>query len=153
PVRRQLTRMGIAYSCDLRPLIDSVKARSRTMLHVAEQVAVRLNPSRSALDSKGEALVRKMGPDFAANLRLASTALDVLGPADWNPDRLLEVLRALAESRGLKLGDVMQPIRVALTGSTVSEPVNELLAVVGREISIPRLNEVARRAGGGVGAA
>ena len=31
----------------------------------------------------------------------------------------------------MKLGDIMQPVRVALTGGTVSEPVNELLAVVG----------------------
>jgi hypothetical protein len=37
---------------------------------------------------------------------------------------------------------------VALTGSTVSEPVNELLAVVGRERSIERLEEVARQHGG-----
>jgi glutamyl-tRNA synthetase len=153
PVRRQLARNGINHSRDLRPLIDSVKARSRTILHVAEQVAVRLEPSRSIVDSKGEALVRKMGPAFAGNLGLGATALEALGPADWNPDRLLETLRALAESHGLKLGDVMQPIRVALTGSTVSEPVNELLAVVGRETSIRRLNEVARRSGGGVSAA
>ena len=41
----------------------------------------------------------------------------------------------------------MQPIRVALTGSTVSEPVNELLAVVGRERSLARLREVARHRG------
>jgi glutamyl-tRNA synthetase len=61
---------------------------------------------------------------------------------------LLETLRSLAESRGLKLGDVMQPIRVALTGSTVSEPVNELLAVVGRDVSIRRLTEVAKHGGG-----
>jgi glutamyl/glutaminyl-tRNA synthetase len=47
----------------------------------------------------------------------------------------------------------MQPIRVALTGSTVSEPVNELLAVVGREASLRRINETARRSTGGVGAA
>jgi glutamyl/glutaminyl-tRNA synthetase len=33
----------------------------------------------------------------------------------------------------------MQPIRVALTGSTVSEPVNELLVVVGREESLRRM--------------
>jgi glutamyl/glutaminyl-tRNA synthetase len=46
----------------------------------------------------------------------------------------------------------MQPVRVALTGSTVSEPVNELLAVVGRERSLRRLEEVARE-NGGVGAA
>ncbi|MFL5473250.1 MAG: glutamate--tRNA ligase, partial [Gemmatimonadales bacterium] len=56
PVRRQLEQMGIHTDRDLRPLIDSVKARSRTILHVAEQVAVRLDPSRSRLDSKGEAL-------------------------------------------------------------------------------------------------
>jgi hypothetical protein len=35
----------------------------------------------------------------------------------------------------------------------VSEPVNELLAVVGRETSLRRMNEVARRSGGGVSAA
>jgi hypothetical protein len=39
----------------------------------------------------------------------------------------------------------MQPIRVALTGSTVSEPVNELLAVVGPDRSLARLREDARR--------
>ena len=51
---------------------------------------------------------------------------------------MLEVLKRVAETHGLKLGDAMQPIRVALTGSTVSEPVNELLAVVGRERQPPR---------------
>ncbi len=153
PVRRQLARIGVDPVRNLDPLIDSVKARSRTILHVAEQVAVRLDPSRSTLDPKGEALIRKMGPAFAANLALGAAALDALGPEDWTADRLLESLRALAESRSLKLGDVMQPIRVALTGSTVSEPVNELLAVVGRETSIRRLNEMARRWSGGVTAA
>jgi glutamyl-tRNA synthetase len=153
PVRRQLGRMGIDQARDLGPLIDSVKARSRTILNVAEQVAVRLDPSRATLDLKGEALTRKMGPAFGANLGLGAAALEALGPADWNPERLLEVLRNLAQSNGLKLGDVMQPIRVALTGSTVSEPVNELLAVVGRETSLRRLKEAARRSGGGVSAA
>jgi glutamyl/glutaminyl-tRNA synthetase len=42
----------------------------------------------------------------------------------------------------------MQPIRVALTGSTVSEPVNELLEVVGAEASLARMREVARQASG-----
>jgi glutamyl-tRNA synthetase len=153
PVRRQLTRMGIDQARDLQPLIESVKARSRTVLHVAEQIAVRLDPSRSALDSKGEALIRKMGPSFASNLGLGAAALERLGPKEWTSERLLDSLRTLAESHSLKLGDVMQPIRVALTGSTVSEPVNELLAVVGREVSIRRLNEAARRWGGGVSAA
>jgi glutamyl-tRNA synthetase len=153
PVRRQLEQMGIQGMGDLRPLIDSVKARSRTILHVAEQVAVRLDPDRSTLDPKGEALIRKLGSAFARNLSLATGALEAIGPKEWTADKLLEVLRGVAETHALKLGDVMQPVRVALTGSTVSEPVNELLAVVDRERALRRLKETSRRWGGGASAA
>ena len=147
PVRRQLARMGVAVdpSRDLRPLIDSVKARSRTILHVAEQVAVRLEPARSKPDEKGKALIHKMGPAFEGNLALASAALESLKPAEWKPDELLATLKGVAESNKLKLGDVMQPVRVALTGSTVSEPVNELLFVVGPQSSINTLKSTPQR--------
>jgi glutamyl-tRNA synthetase len=148
PVRRQLEQMGIKVESDLRPLIDSVKARSRTILHVAQQVAVRLDPTRATLDPKGEALLKKMGPAFGRNLGLAAAALEGIDAAGWHPDRLLETLKKVAEHETAKLGDVMQPVRVALTGSTVSEPVNELLAVVGREQSLRRIEAVARQHGG-----
>jgi glutamyl-tRNA synthetase len=147
PVRRRLEQIGVADGGrDLRPIIDSVKARSRTILHVADQVAVRLDPSRSELDAKGEALIRKMGPAFSANLLHAAEALEPLRNGAWSAERILESLKAVAESHGLKLGDAMQPIRVALTGSTVSEPVNELLEVVGPERSLARIRDVASRA-------
>src|SRR5215207_4881984 len=118
PVRRQLEQMGIRTDRDLRPLIDSVKARSRTILHVAEQVAIRLDPARATLDAKGDALLRKMGPAFGRNLGLAAAALERIDTAGWNPDRLLEMLKKVAEGAAAKLGDIMQPVRVALTGST-----------------------------------
>jgi glutamyl-tRNA synthetase len=155
-VRRELERMGVnAGARDLVPLIDAVKTRSRTILHVAEQVAVRLDPSRAPLDPKGEALIRKMGPAFAANLLRAADALEQVAAAEWRAERMLEVLKQMAEAHGLKLGDAMQPVRVALTGSTVSEPVNELLAVVDRATALQRLREFARQSdqGGGPRAA
>jgi glutamyl-tRNA synthetase len=145
PVLRQLAAMNVPVARDIKPLIDSVKARSRTILHVAEQVAVRLDPKRARPDAKGEALIQKMGPAFVGNLVLASTALESLQPSQWKPEELLAALKGVAEANRLKLGDVMQPVRVALTGSTVSEPVNELLVVVGPQSSINTLNEVARR--------
>ena len=145
PVRRQLGLMGVRADGDLRPLINSVKARSRTILHVAEQVAVRLDPTRSQPDDKGNALIQKMGPAFKGNLALASAALELLKPAEWQPDELLAALKGVAESNKLKLGDVMQPVRVALTGSTVSEPVNELLFVVGPQSSINTLKSTPQR--------
>ena len=146
PVRRQLERIGVdPDGRELAPLIDAVKARSRTIIHVAEQIAVRLDPARAPLDPKGEALIRKMGPAFSANLDAAASALEQLPADGWMAERIVECLKHLAEAHALKLGDAMQPIRVALTGSTVSEPVNELLAVVGRERALERMRAVARR--------
>ena len=142
-VERQLGVLGVdAGERDLRPLIDAVKARSRTILQLAEQVAVRLDGPRGAPDERAAALMKKMGPAFQANLTTVSAALEAL-PADaWTPEALLEQVRSAAESAGLKLGDAMQPIRVALTGTTVSEPVNELLATVGAAASLARLRAV-----------
>jgi glutamyl-tRNA synthetase len=149
PVTRRLEQMSVSLGGrDLRPLIDAVKARSRTILQVADRVAVRLDPSRSQLDEKGEALIRKMGPAFSTNLLRAADALETLRNGAWTADGLLACLKDVAQTNGLKLGDAMQPIRVALTGSTVSEPVNELLEVVGPGPSLARMREVAGRAGG-----
>jgi glutamyl-tRNA synthetase len=145
-VRRELDQMGVPVGDhDLVPLIDAVKGRARTVLQMAERVAVRLDPSRAVVDAKGEALIRKMGPAFAANLEHAIHALEGLPATQWAPDPIVDVLKRVAETHGLKLGDAMQPIRVALTGSTVSEPVNELLAVIARDTALRSLRDVARR--------
>ncbi len=57
----------------------------------------------------------------------------------WGPTAPGQRLRALAGERGLAAGKVFQPIRIALSGGTVSEPVNELLYVVGKEAALKRL--------------
>ncbi len=148
PVRRELLRMNVKeMDGDLKSLIDSVKARSRTILDVARQVAVRLNPGPAEFDAKGNALLSKMGhKQFVRNLRLANSALTHLKETNkWESDQLLSALTEVAKSHQLKLGDVMQPVRVALTGSTVSEPVNELLRVVGPHKSTDTLSKVAQR--------
>ena len=147
PVLRQLDRMGVdPAGRDLQALIDAAKARSRTVLQLAEQVAVRLDSNRIVHDEKAEKLVKKMGPAFGASLVLAAAALEPLSRAEWTPELLLAALKQAAESHGVKLGDAMQPVRVALTGGTVSEPVNELLSVVGRDESLVRIRAAMARA-------
>ncbi|HLS47225.1 MAG TPA: hypothetical protein VK012_01830, partial [Gemmatimonadales bacterium] len=94
-------------------------------------------------DPKAEALVSKMGDRFGQNLQRAVDALEPIPESGWQPEPLLDALKSAADAAGVKLGDAMQPIRVALTGSTVSEPVNELLAVVGRDASLERLRAAA----------
>ncbi len=141
-VKRQLARLGVSPDGrDLRLIIDAVKTRSRTILQLADQVAVRLDAARIVRDDKADALVRKMADRFGANLRSAADRLSQVG--EWNAPAAEEALRQLADQTGQKVGDVMQPIRVALTGSTVSEPVPALLEVVGRDESLSRMRRAA----------
>jgi glutamyl-tRNA synthetase len=48
--------------------------------------------------------------------------------------------KAAAEALGLGMGKVAQPVRVALTGNTVSPPIHDLVALLGRETSLARLD-------------
>jgi glutamyl-tRNA synthetase len=147
PVARELARMTVHFGSPelLPPYIDAVKARSRTLLDVARQVAVRLDSRYAELDDKGRKLIEKMDAGYARSLGLAIDTLRGLDEEVWRPEPILEALKRRVETEGMKLGDLLQPIRVALTGSTVSEPVNELLAVVGRSSALARLTAHAER--------
>ncbi len=117
--------------------ITAVKARSRTTLDIARQVAVRLDPRFVTLDEKAQKEIAKDPAGYHAALAASVVALKN-APA-WTPESLEQVLRSLAEERNVPAGKIFQPIRIALTGGTVSEPVNELLSVVGKEAALRRL--------------
>jgi glutamyl-tRNA synthetase len=146
PVANELDQLGVSYGSPavLPPYINAVKARSRTLLDVARQVAVRLDARQVQLDDKGRALIQKMGDSYARTLDLAQQTLSAIPDGDWKGGEILAALKDTVEKQGMKLGDLLQPIRVALTGSTVSEPVNELLEVVGKDQALARLATTVR---------
>jgi len=118
--------------------IAAVKTRSRTTLDVAKQVAVRLDAKHVVFDEKAKKEIAKDPAGYKAALAASVAALKA---ADWTAEALERTLRTLAEQQGVAAGKVFQPIRIALTGGTVSEPVNELLYVVGRDASLTRLEQ------------
>ncbi len=61
----------------------------------------------------------------------------------WGEDELDGIARKYAESKGLKLGKVAQPLRSALTGSNVSPSIFEVMAVLGRDETLARLDNAA----------
>jgi glutamyl-tRNA synthetase len=117
--------------------ITAVKARSRTTLDIARQVAVRLDGKFVTLDEKAQKEIAKDPAAYRESLAAAAETLRNV--AEWSPESLEKVLRGVAEQRNVAAGKVFQPIRIALTGGTVSEPVNELLSVVGKEGALRRL--------------
>ena len=120
--------------------IAAVKTRSRTTLDVARQVAVRLDAKHLQLDEKAKKEIAKDPAGYKASLE---ASLAALSGTEWTTTALEQRLRALAEERGVAAGKVFQPIRIALSGGTVSEPVNELLYVVGKEAALERLRDAA----------
>ena len=72
-----------------------------------------------------------------ALLRKLSSDLEDL--ADWSPEAIEVVIRNAAEQSGVKLGQLAQPLRAALTGRTTSPGIFDVLALLGREDSLGRI--------------
>jgi glutamyl-tRNA synthetase len=138
----QLAELGVtaARHAMLRA-IGAVKTRSRTTIEVARQVAVRLDPKFVVMDDKA---TKEIAKDQAGYTSALQAAIAALRDAEWSPDGLEQRLRALADERGVAAGRIFQPIRIALTGGTVSEPVNELLYVTGKDAALRRLEAATR---------
>ena len=59
----------------------------------------------------------------------------------YNQENLEEVFKDVMDQTGLKLGKIAQPVRVALTGKTASPGIFEIIAILGRDRVIPRLEK------------
>ena len=65
------------------------------------------------------------------------TALD-----DFSAENIELLFKKIVEEEGLKLGKLAQPVRVALTGTTVSPGIYDVILLLGKEESLKRLKEV-----------
>jgi glutamyl-tRNA synthetase len=81
-----------------------------------------------------------LGPEAgAAALTLAREALDAV-PAPWTTETVETALRAAVDASGMKAKAVFQPLRVALTGTTISPGIFETVALVGRDRALQRID-------------
>ena len=78
-----------------------------------------------------------------AGLREASRVVEAIGSVSFEADELEPALRALAEERGWKVGDLFMPIRVAITGRTATPPLFDTMVAVGYETTVRRLRAAA----------
>jgi glutamyl-tRNA synthetase len=77
-------------------------------------------------------------PEARAALEDARAALADL-PEPWTATRIEEALRGVVERTGRKAKQIFQPLRVALTGTTVSPGIFETVALLGREETLARV--------------
>ena len=119
-------------------LLDLLRVRSRTIDDIVRQAGpyflddIEYDPAAVAKNWKDPA-------ESAALLRATRDAL--ANTRDWTAEELETALRSLAESRGISAGKVFQPLRVALTGLSVSPGIFEMLVQMGRELSLKRIEK------------
>lgn len=117
--------------------LTSLKPRAKTLLELAQQAAFYVKNPPFPLDEKAAA---SFNAESKALLKDITTLLT--GVSEWNNDALYSALNAFATERGLKFPQVAMPIRAALTGSSHSPSISEIMAVLGRDESMKRLRGV-----------
>jgi glutamyl-tRNA synthetase len=125
-----------AVAAKIRALMPGLKERAKTLLELTASAAFLARAVPLEFEPKAEALLT---PQARAMLgRLAPK----LAATDFTIETLDAALREFAEAEGLKLGAVAQPLRAALTGSTMSPGIDATLAALGRDESLKRLAAV-----------
>jgi glutamyl-tRNA synthetase len=84
-----------------------------------------------------DAAAKHLNADGKAVLAKAAEALKAVGT--WNASSIDEAVKKLAETTGLKMGAIAQPLRVAVTGTTTSPGIGETLELVGRDEAMARI--------------
>ncbi|MGO9930450.1 MAG: glutamate--tRNA ligase [Steroidobacteraceae bacterium] len=135
-LRWQLEQDGIHAADDsqLEAIVVSQRERAKTVREMAMNSAFFFRPPLS-YDEKA---VRKHVTGDALEL-LVHTAEELNQLQDWSAPAIHGLISALAVAKGVSLGKLAQPIRLAVCGGTVSPPIDATLAILGKDEALSRL--------------
>jgi glutamyl-tRNA synthetase len=119
----------------LEKMIATLRERAKTLVELVEFASFYLN-DEITIDPKAAAKFLK--PEIAEPLNAVAGELEALG-ADFGEASVQAAFERVLARFNLKLGQLAQPVRVALTGGTVSPGIYEVIAVLGRPRTVARL--------------
>ncbi|MFP5358339.1 MAG: glutamate--tRNA ligase [Gammaproteobacteria bacterium] len=131
-----LRRVGVDPSQGpaLAAVIEQQRERCKTLVEMAEKSKF----FYAELDGYNDKDAAKHLNAEAVEL-LGALARQLGALADWNAPALHATIHQFAEARGLGLGKIAQPIRVAVAGMAISPPIDQTLFLLGRERTLQRL--------------
>jgi glutamyl-tRNA synthetase len=127
----------IKYPQRLAKGMPGLKQRAKTINELAQSAVFYVKPRPIPLNDKARALLNEDGKTVLRALLPSYEAL-----ADWSEMATQEIAKQYAEKKGIKLGAVAQPLRAALSGSNISPGVFEVMAVLGKEETLARIQDV-----------
>jgi glutamyl-tRNA synthetase len=116
--------------------MPGLKDRAKTLIELADNTYYLTARRPLQLDEKATTIL-----DDAARAVLKDVLARFQDISEWNAQTTEAAIREYAESSGLKLGKIAQPLRAALTGRATSPGVFDVLDVLGREESLARIGD------------
>ena len=137
-LRWHLDREGIQATDEtqLEQIVLSQRERAKTVYEMAVN-SVFFFRAPTAYDEK--AVRKHVTPDVLGLLAEAADALAQL--ADWSAPAIHKVISDVAAGKGISLGKLAQPIRLAVCGGTVSPPIDATLTILGKTEALSRLSK------------
>jgi len=125
----------------LEKMIATLRERAKTLVELVEMARYYLDDQ---INYDEKAAAKFLTPAAADNMTILAAKLAAL--EEFTEINIERAFASTLEERGLKMGDLAQPVRVALTGSTVSPGIHDVIAVLGKDRSVARLNQAVARA-------
>ncbi len=122
--------------------MEGLKQRANTLLELAEKSEFYSAKRPLSFDGKAQKILTPEAQNTLEQLRQM-----LIPRPEWSEAALEEYIRAFASEANLKLGDVAQPLRAALTGTNASPGIFEVMEVLGREESLGRIQDATGGAG------
>jgi glutamyl-tRNA synthetase len=121
---------------NLLKAIDTLKVRSKTLVELARSLRYYLTEDIEYNEKAKERFLNKDGLPYLIELKERLVSL-----SDFSASELERIFRSIIQERGIKLGDLAQPVRVAITGGSESPGIFEVLEIIGKERTIRRLEK------------
>ncbi|MGN6515466.1 MAG: glutamate--tRNA ligase [Rhizomicrobium sp.] len=122
----------------LMAAMPGLKERAKTLVELSQSAEFLYTDGPRTPD---EAAAKLLTPE--ARKALSDLRTLFKEAPEWSAASLEKKARSYADQHGLKLGQVAQPLRAALTGKTSSPPIFDVLAVLGRDESLLRMGACA----------
>jgi glutamyl-tRNA synthetase len=118
--------------------LDSLKSRVKTLNELSESsVFYLVSADNLSLTVDAQTIIDNLADGF-----LIALGSELENINDWQEDVIKDRMNNFAEKQEKKLKDIMQPLRVALTGSTSSPSVFEIMTILGKEETLARINKL-----------
>jgi glutamyl-tRNA synthetase len=145
-LRAQLRRLGLDSDDEelLAGVVRAQRERAKTLKEMAQNSRYFFT---AEIEFDPKAARKHLTAAEAPALQEARKRL--AGLHEWSAAALNDVLNTLAAELGVGLGKIAQPLRVAVTGSAVSPPIDATLALLRRERTLARLDAAIARCLGG----